>query len=104
MTEGTEHMPAGQSDILADIAEMLHAIRDDLEAEDVTMDATFRTDLGVESIDVVALAGRLQSRYGDGVNFAEFVAGLGLDSVRDLRVRELVEFIETSLSGKAVAA
>jgi acyl carrier protein len=77
---------------------MLRAIRDDLDTDlDITMDSTFRTDLAIESIDIVALAGRLQARYGNSVNFAQFVAGLGLDSVSELRVRQLVEFIATSL-------
>lgn len=90
-------MLADQNSIRADIAKMLHAIRDDLEPDEVTMDAGFREDLGVESIDVVALAGRLQARYGSAVNFAQFVAGLDLESVGKLTVRQLVEFIAGSL-------
>jgi acyl carrier protein len=98
-------MPVDQASILAEMTEMLHAIRDDLDTGvDITMDSTFRTELAIESIDIVALAGRLQARYGNDVNFAQFVAGLGLDSVRELRVGELVGFIETSLRQKAVPA
>lgn len=95
-------MSVGQASILAEISEMLRAVRDDLDiGVDITMGSTFRTDLAIESIDIVALAGRLQARYGNDVNFAQFVAGLGLDSVSELRVGELVEFIEVSLAEKA---
>jgi acyl carrier protein len=92
-------MPADKDSILAEIAEMLRAIRDDLDTDDtdITMDSTFRSDLGIESIDIVALAGRLQARYGNAVNFAQFVASLGLESVSELRVGELVDFIAESL-------
>jgi acyl carrier protein len=96
-------MPADLNRILQEVTEMLRALRDDIDESDVTMDATFRSDLGIESIDVVALAGRLQSRYGSAVNFATFIAGLGLDVVRELKVGELVTFIAESLDKKEAA-
>jgi acyl carrier protein len=96
-------MPADESTILAEISEMLRAIRDDIDDDDVTMDAAFRGDLGIESIDVVALAGRLQARYGNTVNFAQFVAELDPRSVGELTVRRLVEFIAAARGGAAAA-
>jgi acyl carrier protein len=47
----------------------------------------------MESIDLVALAGQLAERYGDAVNFAEFLAAFDLDQVIDLRVGQLVGHI-----------
>jgi acyl carrier protein len=93
-------MPAAQDRILADLTEMINAVLGDF-ADDrpITMDTTFRDDLGMESIDVVSLAGRLQARYGDTVNFAHFVAKLDLETVGELRVGQLVEHIATSLEG-----
>ena len=89
-------MNASHAAILSEIAEMVRGVRDDLDAE-VTMDATFRDDLGFESIEIVALAGRLQARYGSSVNLAQFVAGLDLTSIRDLRIGDLVDFIAAGL-------
>jgi acyl carrier protein len=87
--------------ILAEITAMLHAIRDDLDTDmDITMDTTFRGDLGIESIDIVALAGRLQARYGGSVNFALFIAGLGVEAISDLRVGTLVDFIAGELTAQ----
>jgi acyl carrier protein len=98
-------MPADQNSTLAEIGDMLRAIRDDLDTGvDIGMDTMFRTDLGVDSIDIVALAGRLQARYGDRVNFAEFIAGQGLESVRDLRVGQLVGYILDSVDEEALPA
>ncbi|GGM09607.1 MULTISPECIES: acyl carrier protein [Micromonospora] len=92
-------MPAAQATILADLTEMINAVLGDFATDQaVTMDTTFRDDLGMESIDVVSLAGRLQTRYGDRVNFAHFVAKLDLETVGELRVGQLVEHIAGSLA------
>ncbi len=78
--------------ILADVDTMLRAVLGDFAADlDITPDSTFRDDLGMESLDVVSLAGRLQARYGDAVNFAQFVAGLDLASMAQLTVSQLVD-------------
>jgi acyl carrier protein len=63
------------------------------DAAAVTTDTTFYGDLEMESIDLVALAGQLAERYGDAVNFAEFLAAFDLDQVIDLRVGQLVGHI-----------
>ncbi|GIJ47822.1 hypothetical protein Val02_47080 [Virgisporangium aliadipatigenens] len=87
-------MGADQASVLAEITGMLRAVLGAAAVgEDITTDTTFGHDLEMESIDVVALAGRLQARYGDTVNLAQFLAGLDLESVRDLKVGQLVEFI-----------
>ncbi|GGM89053.1 acyl carrier protein [Dactylosporangium sucinum] len=91
-------MPADQATILAEVAAMLHAVRDHAGVDgEITMSTRFQDDLEMESIDMVSVAGRLQVRYGDTVNFAHFVASLDLDSLRQLRVGQLVEYIAASL-------
>ncbi|WP_428965082.1 acyl carrier protein [Micromonospora fluostatini] len=92
-------MTTAQASTLAELTEMINAVLGDFATDQaVTMDTTFRDDLGMESIDVVSLAGRLQARYGDTVNFAHFVARLDLETVGELRVGQLVEHIDTSLA------
>ncbi|GGK83898.1 acyl carrier protein [Mangrovihabitans endophyticus] len=91
-------MSADRTDILSDIDAMLRAVLGDFDdGVEITMDSTFRDDLGLESLDVVSLAGRLQARYGDAVNFAQFVAGLDVASMGELRVGQLVDHIAGSL-------
>ncbi|WBC00003.1 MULTISPECIES: acyl carrier protein [unclassified Solwaraspora] len=93
-------MPADHDTILTEISQMLRAVLPGIDPdEEITMDTSFRDDLEMESIDVISLAGRLQARYGDSVNFAQFVAGLDVDSLRALRVGELVEHISAALDG-----
>jgi acyl carrier protein len=98
-------MHADRAAILAEVAEMLHAIRDHAGVDgEITMSTRFEADLEMESIDVVSLAGRLQVRYGDTVNFAQFIAGLDLDSVRHLSVGQLVDYIADALDTAAAGA
>lgn len=92
-------MSAEQPTILAEISKMLQAVLKDYDPDtEITMDTTFRGDLEMESIDVVSLAGRMQARYGNAVNFAQFVANLDLESVQTLTVGQLVEYIAASLA------
>jgi acyl carrier protein len=91
-------MPVDTATVTADVTTMLAAVLGDFGPEDtITADSTFRDDLGMESIDVVALAGRLQARYGAGVNLAQFVATLDPTSVGELRVGQLVDHIVVAL-------
>lgn len=98
-------MPADKTAILTDIEAMLRAVLGDFGPElEVTPASSFRDDLDMESIDVVALAGRLQARYGNVVNFAQFVAGLDVSSMGQLRVGQLVDYIGASLERASVVS
>ncbi|WP_371501767.1 acyl carrier protein [Kitasatospora sp. NBC_00374] len=85
------HPPTDQ-EVLAEITGMLAAVLDEygLDEAEVTMEARFTEDLGLESIDLVTLAGRLQDRWGERINFAEFLAGMELDEIIGLTVGRLV--------------
>ena len=83
--------------VFAEVSDMLRAAMGDFDNElDLTPQSTFRDGLGMESIDVVALAGRLQAAYGDSVNFALFIAGDEAAIAADLRVGQLVTYIVDS--------
>ncbi|MFE3175145.1 phosphopantetheine-binding protein [Amycolatopsis sp. NPDC059090] len=69
---------------------------------DIGSESAFRGDLGMESIDIVALAGRLQAAYGDSVNFALFVAGDEAAIAAELQVGQLVTYIADSLEKPGV--
>ena len=91
-------MRADQASIIADIKEMVEQIVGEFGVDtEITLDTTFREDLEMESIDLVSLAGRLQARYGNSVNFAQFIAGMNVDNIPDMKVGELVEFVAKAL-------
>ncbi|GAA2741013.1 phosphopantetheine-binding protein [Kitasatospora cinereorecta] len=86
--------------VLGEITAMLAAVLDEygLQDTEVTMATRFTEDLELESIDLVTLAGRLQERWGDRVNFAEFIAGMELDEIIELSVGRLVEYVVARLT------
>ena len=86
--------------VLGEISGMLRGILDEygLDDAEIGMETTFHDDLDLESIDLVALGGQLQERYGSAVNFAEFIAGLELEEIIALTVGRLVRYVATALS------
>ena len=86
--------------VLADIDAMLRGILDEYGIDDaeIGLDTRFHEDLELESIDLVTLAGKLEERYGNRVNFAEFIADLELEEIIALTVGRLVEYAAAALS------
>jgi acyl carrier protein len=95
---------ADEATVLAEITDMVREVLDEYGLDDVEigMDTTFTRDLELESIDLVALAGQLQARYGERVNFAEFVAGMELDEIIELTVGRLVRHVVCCLRAETV--
>jgi acyl carrier protein len=85
-------MSADHAAILAEISSMLEAIRGHPDPE-ITMETSFSDDLGLDSIQVIALAGRLQAKYANTVNLTLFTVGLEGETLSQLRVGALVEYI-----------
>ena len=82
------------AEVLDEISEMLLALLDRYGIDvEITRDTTFHEDLGLESIDLVALGGMLAEHYGEEVNLAAFLAELELDDVIGLRIGLLVDFV-----------
>ncbi|MFB7663654.1 acyl carrier protein [Kitasatospora sp. NPDC056138] len=82
---------------------MLAAVLDEygLADAEVTMETRFTEDLELESIDLVTLSGRLRERWGEHVNFAEFIADMELDEIIGLTVGRLVGYVVDRLQSAA---
>ncbi|TDB82917.1 acyl carrier protein [Actinomadura sp. KC216] len=82
-------------DIRSEVVRMLI----DVVGEDFLLDVeigpgtAFGDDLGLESIEFVALVDRLRTHYGDRVDFPAFIAGLDLDQLINLTIGDLVDHI-----------
>jgi acyl carrier protein len=63
----------------------------------LTLETSFNGDLELESIEFVALAEKLQERFGNKVDFVGWISGKELDQIIGLTVGELVEFISACL-------
>ena len=91
--------PVTEAAVLTEISGMLRALLDEYGLDDVeiTLDTKFHEDLELESIDLVSLSADLKERYGDEVNFAEFIAGFDLEEIIAMSVGQLVDHVVVSL-------
>jgi acyl carrier protein len=95
---GTTATPS-ETEVLATVAEFLtELVGEDGFEDEITMETSFTDDLELESIMFVALTEQLIDRYGDRIDFVNWIASKELDEIIDLRVGELVEYITTCLA------
>ena len=86
---------ASREEVLGTVSRLLREVMDD-HAElgpPIGMATSFSNDLELESIEFVALAKKLQERYGTRIDFAGWLSGMELDQILALSVGDLVEFI-----------
>jgi acyl carrier protein len=90
--------------VFEEIRSMVTTLLDEYGLDDVeiTPGSLFHDDLGLESIDLVALGAMLAQRYGDRVNIAEFLAELKIDDVIGLRLGSLVDYVCFALATENV--
>jgi acyl carrier protein len=89
--------------VLDEIRGMLLVVLGEYAMDDIeiTPDLSLTDDLGLESIDLVTIAGLLTERYGERVNLAAHLAEMDIDDVIRLRVGGLVDFVVGSLATPA---
>jgi len=89
------------SDVLDEVVRILTEVvgEDFLLDVEITPDTTFSDDLALESIELVALAEKLQDRYGGRVNFVSFIGGMDIDDIMAITVGQLVGYVETQTTG-----
>ena len=66
----------------------------------VTAETSFSDDLELESIEFVALAEKLQEKYGSRVDFVAWLSGKELDEIIHLKIGDVAGYIEQCLSSK----
>lgn len=59
----------------------------------IAPESALEGDLGLESMELVAVGERLRAAYGERVDLAAFVAGLDIDQLIELTVGDLVGFV-----------
>jgi len=96
-------MSAPFGTVLAELTGMLVEVigEDFLMDVEVSSETTFNEDLALESIEFVALAEKLQERYGEQVDFPAFLAGLDIEEIMALTVGELVTYVTGCLAPPA---
>jgi pimeloyl-ACP methyl ester carboxylesterase len=87
-------MSADQARILAELAELLRPLSEGLlPGEEVTAEMTLVGDLGLQSIHLANLSGRIQSRYGGSASLVPFFIGKDARSVSEVTTGEIADYI-----------
>jgi acyl carrier protein len=86
-------------DVLDQLVRLIESVvgADVLLGVEITRDTTFSDDIGLESIEFVALADRLRQHYGERVDLVGFLAEMDIDEIMAMSVGRLVDHIEASV-------
>ena len=89
------------SDVLDEVVRILTEVvgEDFLLDTEITPDTTFSDDLALESIELVALAEKLQEHYGERVSFVSFIGEMDLDDIMGMTVGKLASYVEAQTAG-----
>ena len=85
-----------QNEILSEVKRLIVEIigqEHDLQDREIDLETSFSKDLELESIEFVVLSEKLQTLYGNDVNFSNWLAEKELDQIIHLKVQDIVEFI-----------
>lgn len=83
-----------KEEILETVADLIREVTGEEWADvPITMETSFNHDLELESIEFVALAEKVQERYGRQVDFVGWLSEMELEEIIELRVVQVVEFI-----------
>ena len=87
-----------RGDTLQTIGEIIREVVGEewIQETAITRDTAFNRDLELESLEFVALAERIQERYGSQVDFVGWLSGQSLDQIIEMKVGDLVDFIDAS--------
>ena len=87
------------SETLATLARMIGEILgDDADPDlEITALTSFSDDLELESIEFVELSEKLQTHYGDQLDFVGWLSDKQLDEIIQLKVGDVAEFIDRCL-------
>lgn len=95
--------PMKKDDILEEVAAIIRGVvREEwIQTAPITMESTFSDDLELESIEIVALAEQVQSRFGADVDFPGWLGDMDLDGIISLTVGQLVDRIAERMTDAA---
>jgi len=68
------------------------------EEIEITPASTFTKDLEMDSIEIVAFAEKVKTKYGDGVDFAAWFSNMDLDDLVNLKLDDIINFIANEYS------
>src|SRR5262245_43917679 len=102
--KGHDMVEATREQIAADLEKIFRDTMGDWEySGEITAETRLFADLGLESIDMVALGAAIEEHYGRTFPFAQWLSQLREQQVDDIRVNEVIQFLHdymnSSLAG-----
>jgi acyl carrier protein len=89
--------------IVADLEKIFNDTMGDWEySGEITPETRLFADLGLESIDVVALGAAIEEHYGRNFPFAQWLSHMREQQVDDIRVKDVIQFLHDNLTSSAV--
>lgn len=84
--------------LLSEVSALILEVMEEEEgAFEVTLETRFQADLELESIELIALGDALRARYGERLSVASWLTSLSIEDLMDLKVGDLVEWLEGEL-------
>ena len=77
---------------------ILEVMEEDETEYPISLNTSFQDDLELESIEMVALGDLLHAHYGEHLNFAGWLTQLSFEELMELKVGELVAWIDQSIT------
>jgi acyl carrier protein len=100
-----ENMSPTQTQAL--LSEVRALILEVMEEEEgavvIQLETRFQADLELESIELIALGDALRARYGERLSVASWLTSLSIEDLMDLKVGDLIEWLEGALEGETGA-
>lgn len=60
---------------------------------DITPESNFTKDLEMDSIELVALAEKIRAKFGEKIDFVQWLSGMDLDRIVKLTIGDIVDYI-----------
>ncbi|MCL6583644.1 MAG: acyl carrier protein [bacterium] len=92
-----------QESIFHSVSKIISSLKDEWEySGEITPETSLFTDLDFESIDAVVLGSMIEEHFNRSFPFAEYLASVGEKEVRDIKVKDLVNFIHQNLENQTL--
>ena len=93
----TLEIPHSKLSILEEVKSLIEDIIGqsvDMNDNEISLDTSFSKDLEMESIEFVVLSEKLQTTFGQDLDFAGWLANKELNEIINLKVEDIVGFVE----------
>ncbi|MDR6786521.1 acyl carrier protein [Pedobacter africanus] len=71
-----------------------------VEEMDISLESSFTKDLEMDSIEIVSFSEKIKAHFGEDIDFTGWLSGMDLDQLINLKLGDIVNYIEECQSLK----